>query len=129
MLDTVLLQIVNMSVIDYTAHSGVGRLELSRYLGCTTKTVGARMQSLITSGHVKEFQTSASRGNGWRYSYNLTDNGLEFLHNNYDAIKQDFEAWQNQELIVELRLARNPISTPKSKKQSKQDAAGQKELF
>lgn len=129
MLETVILQMVNLSVIDYQAESGVGRLGLARYMGCTPKTVAEKLKPLITSGYIREVKLPARRGNGWRYAYNFTAKGLEYLDANYEQIKADFDAWQTQELIEEIRLIRRPQKTEKSKKQLKQELAGQKELF
>lgn len=129
MLETVILQMINLSVIDYQARSGVGRLELARYMGCTPKTVARKLEPLITSGYIRVVKLSARRGNGFRYAYNFTQKGLEYLDVNYEQIKADFDAWQTQELIEEIRLIRRPQKTTKSKKQIKQENAGQRELF
>lgn len=125
----ILLRAVSISVATYTPDSGVGRAKVARYMECSQKTVAKRLEELIASGHIVCVKVSANRGHGFKYLYNLTPKGCQYLEDNWERVNADYQAWQNQRLLAEMAIARRPIKGKKSKKQINQEKAGQKELF
>lgn len=129
MVNHILLRAVSISVSSYDASGGVGRAKIARYIQTTQKTAGKRLQELITSGHVSVVKVPANRGYGFKYLYNLTSKGCEYLEKNWDRVNADYQAWQNHRLLEEIEAVKKPIPTKKSKKQIKQENDGQRSLF
>lgn len=125
MVNHIILYAVNVSVHSYDSDGGVGRAVIARYLQCTPKTARSRMDELIKDKLISEVRVPANRGHGFKYLYNVTRSGLNYLDANFDKVKSDFMAWQNQQLLDELSKVRK--QDIKARKQSKKSKVSDKQ--
>jgi predicted transcriptional regulator len=102
----VVLYILNMLTYDTSCNGGVGRTELAKWFGCSKNTIVSILQELMKGGLIREFRESSAHGNGWRFSYCLTDKGYNLYLENEALASSQFHAWQNQKMIALLQEQR-----------------------
>jgi DNA-binding HxlR family transcriptional regulator len=102
----VILYILNMLTYDAAGSGGVGRTELAKWFGCSKNTIVSTLQELVKGGLIREFRESSAHGNGWRFSYRLTEKGYNLHLENEALASSQFHAWQNQKMIALLQEQR-----------------------
>ena len=125
----ILLYIIMLrSDVDNT-ESGVGRTELSRYLGVSYNSVKSYIEKTVKEGLVYEMCVSQPTGLGYAYKYRLTENGNRMLSNNGDLPMTLYRAWRDMRTAQEIKTIRKMTEKPKSKKSKKEESGGQKKLW
>jgi hypothetical protein len=116
--------------LDTAGQGGWGRISLAKWFGCTVNTVDKIMADFVGAGYAYKRKVRSSGKFGYAWEYGLLPKGREHFIENQSHIRAVWRDHRDQKYIDAMEIAQGKGEpAPKSKKQKKQEAAGQKELF
>lgn len=117
----------------YLSSGAAGRgkvsiLDIARWMRTTKPTVKKRLDALVQIGYLDNF-IKYSNGKPYRWSYEMTDKGQEYLDSVFDEAYQAYKIHVAK--TIEAIKASNKATeiAPVTKKQAKQEANGQKRML